>query len=170
MNDAIVMSVKPYLDKDLMVELFTLDYGRIRAFAKYAQSKKPRFGGLLTTFTHVKVLLNKGRSSFTIREMAYNDRFLSLTSDYERLKVGYLMLASVRMLTQINNENPQLFQLLLVAFNKLNSSASIAGQLQEWFYLVLKSEGLISEPMNLNEKDYRKMLESYTGIQLKGYL
>ena len=102
--------------------------------------------------------------------MAYNDRFLSLTSDYERLKVGYLMLASVRMLTQINNENPQLFQLLLVAFNKLNSSASIAGQLQEWFYLVLKSEGLISEPMNLNEKDYRKMLESYTGIQLKGYL
>ena len=60
MTDAIVMSVKPYLDKDLMVELFTLDYGRIRAFAKYAQSKKPRFGGLLTTFTHVKVLLNKG--------------------------------------------------------------------------------------------------------------
>ena len=139
-----------------MVELFTLDYGRIRAFAKYAQSKKPRFGGLLTTFTHVKVLLNKGRSSFTIREMAYNDRFLSLTSDYERLKVGYLMLASVRMLTQINNENPQLFQLLLVAFNKLNSSASIAGQLQEWFYLVLKSEGLISEPMNLNEKGLPK--------------
>ena len=134
------------------------------------QSKKPRFGGLLTTFTHVKVLLNKGRSSFTIREMAYNDRFLSLTSDYERLKVGYLMLASVRMLTQINNENPQLFQLLLVAFNKLNSSASIAGQLQEWFYLVLKSEGLISEPMNLNEKDYRKMLESYTGIQLKIFM
>ena len=46
-----------------MVELFTHDYGRIRAFAKYAQSKNQGLG-LLTTFTHVKVFLIKGRSSF----------------------------------------------------------------------------------------------------------
>ena len=78
------------------------------------------------------------------------------------------MLASVRMLTQMNNENPQLFKLLLSAISLIPQV--LLATTPRMVFLVLKNEGLISEPMNLNEKDYRKMLESYTGIQLKGYL
>ena len=75
MTEAIILSVKPCLDKDLMVELFTHEHGRIRAFAKYAQSRKAKVWGLLTTFTHVTVFLIKGRSSFTLKEVVFQNEF-----------------------------------------------------------------------------------------------
>ena len=38
-TDAIVLQAKPILEKDVLVELFTRELGRVRVFAKYAQSK-----------------------------------------------------------------------------------------------------------------------------------
>ena len=60
---ALVINTKPILEKDTLVELFTLEYGRIRAFAKYSQSKKPRFGGQLNTFN---LCLNHVKSCYSV--------------------------------------------------------------------------------------------------------
>ena len=153
-----------------MVELFTSNYGRIRAFAKYAQSKKPRFGGLLNTFNYVDASLSQRSTTFGVHDMVLIQPFNSLTSNYKKLSLGFRMLEAIRATTQVNNENGALFDLTIHYLMKLDEAVSYDSFMTEWYFMMLECEGLISEPMNLSENEYRKMLESYTGVLLKGSL
>jgi len=170
LTDAVIMSVKPILENDLLVELLTESVGRIRAFAKYAQSNKPRFGGLLATFNHVSVRLYESKTSFKLSDVQIVDGFNSLKSNFEALSTAYSIIEVVRTMTQIGIENQALFKQTKVALKRLNTQPIDSEFLKEFYYFLLKSEGLISEEVNLNEKDYKKMIESYTGIKLRNQL
>ena len=169
-TEAIILNVKPFLEKDLIVEMFTKQAGRVRVFAKYAQSSKPRFGGLLNTFNWVSVILIERKGSFTIRQIQSIDPFNKMKNKYSHLSIGYRIIEVVRSTTQMRLENEQLFDLTVTAFGDLNQGHLESDYLKRFYYLLLKNEGIIDEEMNLTEKDYEKMIESYTGIKLKGKL
>ncbi|MGA0242079.1 MAG: DNA repair protein RecO [Candidatus Marinamargulisbacteria bacterium] len=169
-SEAIVLSVNPVFERDLLVELFTKDRGRIRTFAKYAQSKKPRFGALLTTFNWLTVHLIQGRTAYTLRHAQNIQSFNQLKTNYSKVALAYNMVSIIQTMTPLNMENPGLFELMTTALDQLNGPAS-THDLMPWFcFSLLKNEGVVSEDMNLNEVDYKKMIESYTGMKLRTLL
>ncbi|MEK9727653.1 MAG: DNA repair protein RecO [Candidatus Margulisiibacteriota bacterium] len=167
---AIIFNTRPILEKDILVEMFTKDLGRIHAFAKFAQSNKPRFGGLLNTFNCVKVGVLERNGSFTLRHIQRVDTFQYLKKNYTALSTAYNMLDIVRAVTQLNIENEGLFTILNDALSHINSVKNQTDVLQIFYYAILKNEGLVTSAMNLNEMDYKKMIESYSGIKLKDKL
>jgi DNA repair protein RecO len=169
-TNAIVMSVKPIQEHDLLVELLTLTQGRIRAFVKYAQSSKPRFGGRLDTFNFVNVMLIESRSSYKLRDVNTLNTFGKIKTNYNTLSVAYSIIEVVRTMTQMGVENRSLFDHTYSALDQLNQSVLGDQFLSSFYYLILKTEGVISDSMILNEKDYKKMIESYTGIKLRNSL
>ena len=169
-TDAIVMSVNPIQEHDVLVELLTLKRGRIRAFAKYAQSSKPRFGGRLDTFNFVNIILLESRSSTKLRDVNTLNTFSNIKTNYNSLSIAYSIIEVVRAMTQMGIENKALFEQTFSALDQLNESVPDDQFLSSFYYLLLKSEGVVSDNMILNEKDYKKMIESYTGIKLRNSL
>src|SRR5512140_1757045 len=51
---AFVLSTIDYGDSDRIVSLFTLEHGRIRAFARGARKSRKRFGAALETFARIE--------------------------------------------------------------------------------------------------------------------
>ena len=169
-TEAIIFSVRPILEKDILVEAFTAKFGLIRLFAKYAQSNKPRFGGRLTTFNHLSLDLIGRSNSFTLKSAMTINSFNQLKQQFNRLAVGYKMIEVIKSVSQHGIENEPLFTLLVKALETLDQSIDPTDHLKEFYYAVLKCEGIISDGMILNEIDYKKMIESYTGIQLNSSL
>ena len=52
--EAIVLRTWPIHEADLIVSLFTREYGRIKGVAKSASKSRRRFGGALEPMTHVR--------------------------------------------------------------------------------------------------------------------
>jgi len=51
---AFVLSTLDYGDSDRIVSLFTLEHGRIKAFARKAKNSRKRFGAALETFARIE--------------------------------------------------------------------------------------------------------------------
>lgn len=166
-SKAIIFNTKPIFEKDILVELFTNNVGRIHAFAKYAQSNKPRFGGLLNTFNCVSINLIERKGGFTIKQVQNITSLENLKKNYSNLSLGYKMIEVVKTLTQLNIENESLFELLSNSLLSLDNNNVSNQFLCKFYFSILKVEGLISGEMGLNEKEYKKMIESYTGIKLR---
>ena len=171
-TDAIVFHVRPLLEKDLLIELFTSEFGRIKVFAKYAQSKKPRFGGQLSTLNLIQTMLIKKGTAIYLGETRVFDHFSEIKKTYKKMNVAYQFLHVIRAVTQLNQENKELFVALVNYLTALNHSSDVeSNEFKLAFYKqVLRIEGVMTNSMKLHEHDVIKMIESYTSIQLKDIL
>ena len=171
-TDAIVLQAKPILEKDVLVELFTRELGRVRVFAKYAQSKKPRFGGQLNALNVLNVRLIKKGTAFYLGQTTVSNTFSEIKKDYNKIKVAYQFLHVIRSVTQMDQENKELFDALLHYLECMdqNNSLVLNEHKLAFYQHVLEIEGLMGESVKLNEHEVIKMIESYTNIHLKDIL
>ena len=171
-TNAIVMHTKPILEKDLLVELFTEEYGRLRVFAKYAQSKKPRFGGQLNTLNLLKVSLLKRGSAFHLGQISISSCFDGIKKSYGKMHVAYQFLHVIRSVTQMNHENREVFMALMHYLEAMDTidPSELNEHKTQFYRQVLQIEGVMSDSSKFNENDVIKMIESYTSIQLKDVL
>ena len=168
----IIMTAKPILEKDMLVELFTKDIGRVRVFAKYAQSKKPRFGGQLNTLNELNVTLFEKGDVFYLGDVSIQEQFKGIKTSFKRMHVAFQFLHVVRSITQLNHENQPVYTALhhyLKALEALDHDELMRYKLQ-FYHHILQIEGIITGGTKFNEKDAIKMIESYASIQLKDVL
>ncbi len=166
------MHAKPILERDILVELFTEELGRVRAFAKYAQSKKPRFGGQLNTLNLLKATLIERGSAFHLGAVEIQESFDGMKKSYRKMHVAYQFLHIIRSITQMNHENKAVFTALnhyLKAMDTIGLSDLMTHKVQ-FYRQVLQIEGVLLDTAKFNEKDAIKMIESYASIQLKDVL
>ena len=171
-TNAIIMHTKPILEKDLLVEVFTEEYGRLRVFAKYAQSKKPRFGGQLNTLNLLKMSLIKRGTAFHLGQTSIQSGFSGIKKSYEKMHVAYQFLHVIRSVTQMNHENKEVFTALMHYLDAMDTidQSELNAHKYQFYRQVLQIEGVMTESSKFNEKDVIKMIESYTSIQLKDVL
>ena len=162
--EAIILNVKPQFEKDLLVELLTEEVGRIRLFARFSQSNKPRFGGLLQTFNCVTVQLNPKRSGYHLMNVASNQSFYVMKQDYSKLRIAYQVIGVIRAVSQLNMVNQSLFDIVKDTFMKLNSNHVRPDILLQFYKYVLVNEGIMSNEIQGSEQVYKRMLESYAGV------
>ena len=168
---AIIMHTRPIMENDILVELFSRDMGRICVFAKFAQSKKPRFGGRLHTLNMVQASINQRGRAMSLGDIRVISSFNEIKKSYQKMQVAYQFLHVIRSMTQINQENSEMYSVLCAHLNKLNTIESGANANKSEFYQqMLSIEGILSNDEKDNEKNYIKMIESYTSLKLKDIL
>tara|TARA_A100001015_G_scaffold82410_1_gene91395 strand:+ start:1750 stop:2274 length:525 start_codon:yes stop_codon:yes gene_type:complete len=172
LTNAIVMHTKPILEKDLLVELFTEELGRIRVFAKYAQSKKPRFGGQLNTLNLISTSVMKRGTAFHLGQTSVQERFDGVKKSYEKMHVAYQFLHVIRSVTQMNHENKPIFTALTHYLESMDNidQSQLKEHKYQFYHQVLQIEGVMLESSKFNENEIVKMIESYTSINLKDVL
>lgn len=101
-TDAVVLRTFRLGEADRVLHLYTAEHGRVGAVAKGVRRTRSRLGGRLEPFSHVELLLHRGRGELhTVTGASLVRSHDRIRSDSYRLGVGLIGLeAMLRLFTQ----------------------------------------------------------------------
>ena len=127
-------------EADKIVTIMTQGSGKVRAVAKGIRKTTSRFGARLEPFTHVDLLLYRGRSSLDIVNQAeIISPHRSVREDLGRFAAGETMLEAVDKVAEEHERNVRLFLLLLSGLRAIESRPAEPASVAESFMLKLLS-------------------------------
>jgi DNA repair protein RecO (recombination protein O) len=127
-------------EADRIVTIMTQGAGKVRAVAKGARRTTSRFGARLEPFTHVSLLLYRGRGALdTVTQAEIIAAHRPLRDDYELITAGEAMLESVDKVAEEHERNVRLFLLLLSGLRALETRPADPAAVAESFLLKLLS-------------------------------
>jgi DNA repair protein RecO (recombination protein O) len=127
-------------EADKIVTVMTQGAGKVRAVAKGIRKTHSRFGARLEPFTHVSLMLYRGRGSLdTISQAEILAPFLGVRSELERIAAGETMLEAVDKVAEEHERNVRLFLLLVTGLRALDAGPLDPAAVTESFLLKLLS-------------------------------
>lgn len=124
-SEAIVLSRKNYGEADRILTLFTKDYGKITAIARGVRKPKSKKRSSIEVFSKFKFSGSKFGDFYLVTETDILDSFSSIRRDLKKVTVAYFFLEAINKLTQPEEENKALYNLLVSALEKLSSSSKL---------------------------------------------
>jgi DNA repair protein RecO (recombination protein O) len=127
-------------EADKIVTVMTQGSGKVRAVAKGIRKTTSRFGARLEPFTHVSLMVYRGRGSLdTVSQAEILSPFMALRTDLGLFAAGETMLESVDKVAEEHERNVRLFMLLLSGMRSLEARPADPAAVAESFLLKLLS-------------------------------
>jgi DNA repair protein RecO (recombination protein O) len=127
-------------EADRIVTVLTQGSGKVRAVAKGIRRTKSKFGARLEPFTHVSLMLYRGRGALdTVAQAEIIASFRPLREDLELLTAGEAMLEATDKVSEDHERNVRLFMLLLSGLRALELMPADPAAVAESFLLKLLS-------------------------------
>lgn len=125
-------------EADRVLDLFTREFGRLRAKAKAVRRTTSRLAGKLEPFTHARFLLARGRALDVVAQVEVVDGHADLREDLHRLGYAWLLADLTLQLVPEAEPHPEVFGLLLDGLELLRRYEP--GLVASWFGLRLFGE------------------------------
>ena len=138
-EQGIVLRTMNLGEADRIVTILTQGTGKIRAVAKGVRKTRSKFGARLDPFTHVDLLLYKGRELDIVTQADIITSFRELRGDYNRFTAGEMILEAADRVIEDREPNTRVFMLLLTSIRRLIEPESDAGTIADSFLLRLTS-------------------------------
>ncbi len=127
-------------EADKIVTVMTQGAGKVRAVAKGIRKTTSRFGARLEPFTHVSLLVYRGRGALdTVTQAEIISPFRAIREDLGLFAAGETMLEAVDKVAEEHERNIRLFLLLLSGLRALETRPADAAAVAESFLLKLLS-------------------------------
>jgi DNA repair protein RecO (recombination protein O) len=123
-DEGIVLKTIKLGEADRIVTIFTRGNGKVRAVAKGVRKTKSRFGARLEPFTHVELLIYKGRNLDTITGADIVSSFDSIRTDYRKLTSAAALVEIVEKITPDREQAFSTYALLLAGLDALSVTTS----------------------------------------------
>jgi DNA repair protein RecO (recombination protein O) len=120
-TDAVVLRRHDIGEADRVLTLYSPRLGKLRAVAKGARRSKSRLGGHVELFTHVNVLVARGRNLDIITQAETVRPFPHIRDDLWKAAYGCYVVELVDRFTEEQLENQPVFELLLEALGYLDT-------------------------------------------------
>ena len=111
-DEGVVLKTIKLGEADRIVTLYTRETGKVRAVAKGIRKTKSRFGGRLEPFTHVQLLIYKGRNLDTITSADIITSFDEVRRDYLKITSAAALTDIVEKMTPDREPAPSVYSLL----------------------------------------------------------
>jgi len=118
-TEAVVLRRHDLGETDRIVTLFTAHFGKLRAVAKGIRRPTSKLGGHLELFTHIQLMLAKGRNLDIITQVETISSFLGLREDLWRTSQAYYAAELLDRMTEDHSENGALFRLLVATLDRV---------------------------------------------------
>jgi len=119
-TEAIVLKKHKYGEADNVLSLLSPRGGRVGAIAKGVRKTKSKFGGRLEPFSHVDVMLHRGRGSLqTLTQAESIESFDAVRTDYEKLSHGAAALDLLDRVAMEEHSDERLFGLALATLHAI---------------------------------------------------
>ena len=122
-------------EADKIVTILTQGSGKIRAVAKGIRKTRSRFGARLEPFTHVSLLLYRGRSLDTVTQAEILGPFTTVRGSFGLIAAGETMVESADKVAEEHERNVRLFLLLLSGLRSLERRPNDPAAVAEAFLL-----------------------------------
>jgi len=121
---AIVLSTLDYGESDRIISLFSLEQGRIRAFAKGARVSRKRFGGMLEPGNRLELTLQVRHDGLSrLERVEATHGHPGLRSSLESLSLALYGCELVEALTPEGHPLPRLYRLLTALLEHLDQGS-----------------------------------------------
>jgi DNA repair protein RecO (recombination protein O) len=124
---AFVLSTLDYSDSDRIVSLFTLEHGRIKAFARGARKSRKRFGPALEPFTRIDVQAKIKEGLSSLQQADILCIFPAIRADLERIAHALYACELVDVITPEGHPLPRLYRLLAAYLDRLEAETALEG-------------------------------------------
>ncbi len=122
-DEAVVLRSMRLGEADRIVTFMGRASGKIKGVAKGVRKTKSRYGGRLEPFTHVSLMLWKGKGDLdTITQVEVIEPFRAIREDIVRFAAGQVMLEAVDRI--VEEVSPRTFRLLVDSLHGLASDGS----------------------------------------------
>ena len=111
-TEAIILKRSNLGEADIIVTLYTPNFGKIRAVAKGARKPKSKLGGHLDLLTRSALLLAQGQNLDVVTQAQAIESILPLRKDLERTSCGIYIAELVNQFTPEHVENYGVYRLL----------------------------------------------------------
>jgi DNA repair protein RecO (recombination protein O) len=139
-EQGVVLRSQKLGEADKIVTVMTQGSGKVRAVAKGIRKTTSRFGARLEPFTHVSLMVYRGRGALdTISQAEIVSSFPALRDDLDRFAAGETMLEAVDKVAEEHERNVRLFMLLLTGLRALDAGPKDAAAVTESFLLKMLS-------------------------------
>lgn len=118
-EQGIVLRTTKLGEADRIITVLTQGTGKIRAVAKGVRKTRSKFGARLDPFTHVDLLLYKGRELDIVTQAEIITSFREIRADYGRFAAGEMILEAADRVVEERERNTRMFMLLLGALRRL---------------------------------------------------
>lgn len=118
-TEAVVLRRHDLGEADRIVTLYSGHYGKVRAVAKGVRRPTSKLGGHLELFTHVQVMLARGRNLDVITQVETLSSFLGLREDLWRAGHAYYVAELLDRMTEEHAENAALYRLLVTTLQRV---------------------------------------------------
>lgn len=119
-EQGIVLRYHKLGEADRIVTLLTQGEGKVRAVVKGVRRTKSKFGARLDPFTHVDLLLYRGRDLDIVSGADIITAFRSLRDVYEKFTAAQVIAEAADKFSEERERNPRVFLLTLNAFRELD--------------------------------------------------
>jgi DNA repair protein RecO (recombination protein O) len=138
-DQGIVLGAVKLAEADKIVSILTQSSGKIRAVAKGIRRTSSKFGARLEPFTHVSVMLYRGRNLDTVTQAEIINPFRTLREDLNLFSAGETMLEAADKVAEEHERNVPLFLLLVRGLRALDTQPAEPAAVAEAFLLKLLS-------------------------------
>lgn len=138
-EQGIVLRAVKLGEADKIVTILTQGSGKVRGVAKGIRRTRSRFGARLEPFTHVSLLMYRGRNLDTVTQAEILTPFAALRRDFALIAAGETMLESTDRVAEEHERNVPLFVLLLNGLRALEASPADPAAVAEAFLLKMLS-------------------------------
>ena len=136
-EQGIVLGSVKLAEADKIVTILTQGSGKVRAVAKGIRRTMSRFGARLEPFTHVDVMLYRGRNLDTVTQAEILHPFRSVRDDFALFSAGEAMLEAADKVAEEHERNVRLFLLLLQGLRALDARPNDPSAVTESYLLRL---------------------------------
>jgi DNA repair protein RecO (recombination protein O) len=136
-EQGIVLGSIKLAEADKIVTILTQGEGKIRAVAKGIRRTTSRFGARLEPFTHVSLMLYRGRSLDTVTQVDILSPFRAVRDDFALFSAGEAMLEAADKVAEEHERNLRLFLLLLHGLRALETGPADPAAVAEAYLLRL---------------------------------
>ncbi|HVM11363.1 MAG TPA: DNA repair protein RecO [Actinomycetota bacterium] len=136
-DQGVVLGSIKLAEADKIVTVLTQGSGKVRAVAKGLRRTTSRFGARLEPFTHVDLMLYRGRSLDTVTQAEIVHPFRTLREDYSLVAAGATMLEAADKVAEEHERNVPLFLLLVKGLRALETRPADPAAVAESFLLRL---------------------------------
>jgi DNA repair protein RecO (recombination protein O) len=119
-TEGVVLKRKDFGEADRILTIFSKNKGKITAIAKGVRKMESRKGGNVELFNHGAFLLAEGRNMDVLTEVQVINPFRRIRENLKLVSYTYHVVELVDQFAQENQENNQVFKLLLTVLGSVN--------------------------------------------------
>ncbi len=123
--EAVVLKRRDMGEADRLLTCFTRERGKLILLGKGIRKTASRKAGHLELFAQARLLVAKGRTWDIVTQAEAADVFLPLREDLERTSYAYYVAELLDRMTQEQDENAAMFDLLLATLGRLASAGDL---------------------------------------------